>query len=176
MGQISGGGPRRPTVNVNSPSRQQVLDDLGNFQGQFYNVLGIPARGLSPFQEWQDQQFNTTLAAYQLGHLSNPDRTFADYLNTRGILGAREDIGTGYEGLLRDAGAASDTRELLGEQTWKEIIAEQARAKRGQFYGGDTFTRRLPRMELQYEATPEGLGTPTTYGFMNNILRAYFGV
>src|SRR3990167_6893007 len=153
-------------------SRQQALDETDNFSGQFLNKLGIPAFGASPFQEWQGQQYAPTLAAFKLGSATNPSGTFDNYLGSRGLMGARQDLNTGYEGLLgsADQGAAAQAREAIGAESWNEVLAARARAKLGQFFGGPSFTRRLPALEQQYEASPEGFEAPNTYGFMRNIL------
>lgn len=158
--------------------RQQMLDELGNFGGQFFNKFNIPAYGASPFQQWQTRQFGPTLAAHKLGSQANPNRTFEDFLGTPDVLmGARGQLSQGYEDLLgsADQGAASQTREAIGADAWEELLNAQLRAKRGQFYG-PSLARRLPAMEQQYEATPEGFEAPDTYGFMRNILRARFGI
>ena len=157
--------------------REQALDELGNFRGQFYNKFNIPAFGASPYQEWQEGQYAPALAAFKLGSGGNPNRTFDDYLGSTGLLGARQDLNTGYEGLLgsADQGAAAQAREAIGAESWNELLAARARAKRGQFFGG-ALARRLPGLEAQYEASPEGFEAPNTYGFMRNILQKRFGL
>ena len=157
--------------------RDQALDELGNFQGQFYNKLNIPSFGASPFQEWQEQQYAPTLAAFKLGSGANPSGTFDNYLGSRGLMGAREDLNTGYESLLgsADQGAAAQAREAIGTDAWNQLVAARLRAKRGQFFGS-ALARRLPGLEQQYEASPEGFEAPNTYGFMRNILQKRFGI
>lgn len=158
--------------------RQQALDELGQFRGQFYNKFGIPAYGASPFQAWQEEQYAPTLAAFKLGSAANPDQTFEDYLGTPDVLmGARRQLSQGYENLLggSDQGAPAQAREAIGEDAWRELLGARLRARRGQFFGR-SLARRLPTLEEQYEASPEGFEAPGTYGFMRNILQRRFGI
>jgi len=157
--------------------RQRQLDELEQFSGQFANKFNIPAFGESPFQAWQERQYAPTLAAFKLGSAANPERTFEDYLSARGLMGARQDLNTGYENLLgsSDQGAAAQARESIGKDAWDQLVAARLRAKRGQFFG-EALANRVPDLERQYMASPEGFEAPNTYGFMRNILQKRFGI
>src|SRR3990167_1415817 len=155
--------------------RQRQLDELEQFSGQFANKFNIPAFGESPFQAWQERQYAPTLAAFKLGSAANPERTFEDYLSARGLMGARQDLNTGYENLLgsSDQGAAAQARESIGKDAWDQLVAARLRAKRGQFFG-EALANRVPDLERQYMASPEGFEAPNTYGFMRNIYQKRF--
>ncbi len=61
----------------------------------YKNQLGIGAVGLTPYQKWQQAQFNPTYATYLAGSQLNPPAAggvagnFGDYLSQTGIQGAR---------------------------------------------------------------------------------------
>ena len=183
VGAALAGQGNQQTGVANMTAEEQARQEA-DLQAQYLNQLGIPALGQSMFQRWQVQQMNPTLGAYRLQSQQAPDRSFADYMGTSGIMGARAQLPGLYNQMFeaqpgRGGGAAIPASEFAELQRgaaggwWNDIQQAIARAKYGRFFGPQ-LAAAIPQMEPQWQAGP-GLepGVPADLGFMQYLRQRY---
>lgn len=137
--------------------------------------LGLPSTGMTPYQKWLRDQFGTVYTGWQINNAvpgGNPVANFADYFNTYGIPGARNQ-GTGIMSkLLTQAPQEQRTFfDTLGSDTTNDLLAMLSAQRYGQ---NPIASRMASSLSNQYQRSQAEQANNENYSFLS-YLRSKYG-